>query len=119
MRLIELEASFVKLTIGPADEHFPNGRPSMAYVDTLAGADGVWFLCPKCFAANGGPIGTHMVGCYFVGRVPDWLEPGPGRWNPSGSGLDDLTFVPPGAVSVHLTGGGCGWHGFVTDGAAA
>lgn len=87
--------------------------------DKLEGADGVCFLCPKCFAENGGSsVGVHSVICWFVGRVPPELTPGPGRWNPSGTGLDDLTFVPPGATSVQLTGGGCGWHGFVTNGNA-
>ena len=32
-------------------------------VDALTEADGVWFLCPKCFAANGGAVGTHAVIC--------------------------------------------------------
>jgi hypothetical protein len=82
-------------------------------------AQGIVFLCPKCFIANSGPIGTHSVICWFKNRgVPDGMHPKPGRWNPSGTGLDDLTFVPPGAVSVLLTGG-CGWHGFVTKGDAS
>lgn len=117
MRLRDLEARFVKVHIGPPEEHWPTGRPSMEYMDTVEGADGIWFLCPKCFAENNGPRGTHMVGCYFVGRVPDWLDPSPGRWNPSGKSYDDLTFVPSGAISVALTGG-CMWHGFVANGDA-
>jgi hypothetical protein len=117
MRLTDLEARFVTYNVGPSEEHWPKGRPSISYVETLQEAHGVWFLCPKCFAANGGKVGTHMVGCYFVGKVPAWAEPGPGRWNPSGTGLHDLTFVPPGATSVLLTGG-CGWHGFVSNGCA-
>lgn len=88
----------------------------------LAGADGVMFLCPKCWTSNGNSkVGTHSVICWFVGRVPDDLSPKPGRWTPSGTGLTDLTFVPgdpPKAISVHLTGGGCGWHGFVKNGNA-
>jgi hypothetical protein len=86
-------------------------------VEEMRGAHGVWFLCPKCFAENGGPEGTHAVICWFRGLVPDDLDPKPGRWNPSGTGLDDLTFVPPGAVSVQLLSG-CGWHGFVKNGQA-
>lgn len=110
--LRELEANLVKLTS-------PNG--SMRYVETLAEADGLMFLCPKCFAENKGSVGTHSVLCWFVGRVPDTLDPKPGRWTPQGTGLDDLTFVPgapPRAVSVKLTSG-CMWHGFVKQGAAA
>lgn len=107
MRLRELQARFLKLE----DAH------SYLMVERLGEADGVIFLCPKCYTANGGSAGTHSVICWFAGRVPDDLGPKPGRWNPSGTGLDDLTFVPPGAVSVLLTSG-CGWHGFVKDGGA-
>ena len=104
--LRELEACFLKRTPPLVERH-----------ENLADADGIVFLCPKCFAANGGPIGTHSVICWFAGRVPDDLSPKPGRWVPSGTGLDDLTFVGPGAASVLLTHG-CGWHGFVKDGKA-
>jgi len=88
-------------------------------VDQIADADGVWFLCPKCYAANGGPMGTHAVLCWFVGRVPDDAEPKPGRWTPSGTGLGDLTFVPSEGrtPSVALLAG-CSWHGHVKHGDA-
>jgi hypothetical protein len=88
-------------------------------VATLAEADGLSFLCPKCFAENRGPVGTHTVICWFEGKVPDDAVPGPGRWNPVGTGLDDLSFVPgKRSPSVLLTGDGCAWHGFVTAGDA-
>ncbi len=89
----------------------------MLQTDEMAGADGIIFLCPKCFERNKGSVGTHSVICWFVGRVPDDADPKPGRWNPSGTGLDDLTFVGPGAASVLLTSG-CAWHGFIKDGKA-
>lgn len=110
-------------------------RPSGPYVDgdfevvtgpreyhvvcDISVADGLMFLCPKCFSANGGPVGTHSVICWFVGRVPDDIDPKPGRWTPSGTCLDDVTFVPSEgrSCSVLLTGG-CGWHGFVASGDA-
>lgn len=98
-----------------------DGQRSMRHAESMNDAHGMKFLCPKCFVANGGPVGTHMVVCWFEGRVPDDAVPGPGRWTPSGTGFDDLTFVPGariGAVSVLLTGG-CGWHGFIKDGDAA
>ena len=89
------------------------------FVETLAEADGVMFLCPKCYAENGGPVGTHRVICWFVGKVPDDVDPKPGRWTPRGTGLSDLTFVPSeGRTQSVLLTGGCGWHGFVVDGAA-
>ncbi len=88
----------------------------------LAEASGVKFLCPKCFAANNGPVGTHAVICWSRSRgVPDDATPGPGRWRLDGTGLHDLTLnadLPSGARSVLLIGG-CGWHGFVTNGEAA
>lgn len=89
-------------------------------VETLAEADGVMFLCPKCFADNAGPVGTHTVICWFVGKVPDDVDPKPGRWTPTGTGLADLTFVPSAgrSHSVLLTGG-CRWHGFVANGDAS
>lgn len=101
----------LELHTGPREHWFP--------VPTLAEADGVWFECPKCWAACPGPVkGAHGVMCWFVGKVPDDAKPGPGRWVPSGTGLDDLTFIGPKSKSVALTGG-CEWHGFVTNGSAA
>jgi hypothetical protein len=105
-RLAELQATFLKRL---DDRTHRRGAP-------LGDADGLLFLCPKCYAENKGAVGTHSVLCWFAGRVPDHLDP-KGRWNHSGTGLDDVTFVGPGAVSVLLTGG-CGWHGFVRNGAA-
>lgn len=89
-------------------------------VETLAEAQGVRFLCPACYEANGGPIGTHTVCVAFEGRgVPPALgsqgEHGPSRWSVSGHGLDDLTLSP----SIDGTrGGGCRWHGWVQNGVA-
>jgi hypothetical protein len=130
MRLLELSADFVKMT----------SARSYQTVPTLAEADGVMFQCPKCAEGKergsevedwrgddwpNGKVrhfvrGAHMVLCWFRGHVPDDLDPKPGRWTPSGSSLEDLTFVPgepPMAVSVLLTGG-CNWHGFVRAGEA-
>lgn len=104
MRLRELEAQFLKRI----------GDGSHQLEVPFADADGVMFLCPKCFAVSHG--GVHSIICWFVGKVPDSEDPQPGRWNPSGTGLDDLTFVPPGSTSVLLTGGGCGAHFFVERG---
>ena len=110
MKLRELEGQFLR-----TDEK----GSSWTHVDTLSEAQGVMFLCPKCFAENNGPVGTHMVVCWFADLgVGDNVNPKPGRWKPSGTALDDLTFVGPGAASVALTGG-CGWHGFVKYGDAS
>jgi len=88
---------------------------------SLKHADGIIFLCPKCYQIAHGSIGVHSVICWFEGHVPDTAVPGPGRWTPKGTGFHDLTFVPGvkvGAVSVQLLGGGCAWHGFIRDGRA-
>lgn len=101
----------VEERVGPAEY--------IVYVDTLADADGVWFLCPKCFVVNGGREGTHGVICWFVGKVADDVAPKPGRWTPTGSGLHDLTFVPSaGRTQSVLLTAGCQWHGFVANGDA-
>lgn len=111
MKLRDLEAEFLKI-ISP--------NTYRRCVD-LQIAQGILFLCPKCFAKNNGSVGTHGVICWFAGRgVPDEMAPGPGRWTPEGTSIDDLTFVPgnpPRSVSVKLNSG-CGWHGFVKIGDA-
>jgi hypothetical protein len=90
-------------------------------VGDISAAQGIEFLCPKCFAANGGPVGTHAVICWSRSRgAPDDESPGPGRWKIEGTGFADLTLnadPPSGARSVQLNGG-CGWHGFITNGEA-
>lgn len=118
------------LTLRELDGHFV-GRldlqdKSTYRLDDIAEAQGVMFQCPKCAigvekTADGRAfIGVHYILCWFQNRgVPDWMDPKPGRWNPAGRGLDDLTFVPPGNTSVALTNpDGCGWHGFVSGGIA-
>ena len=103
MKLTELEATFRKIIDERTDqEDVP-----------FSEAQGVRFLCPKCFAENGNSaVGVHSVICWFRDRgVPDDRTPGPARWPASGTGLDDLTLRP----SVLLLGG-CGWHGFITKG---
>lgn len=113
MKLTDLEAQFLRYA--PRD-----GKEYFQHVETLAEADGVMFVCPKCRVDLGKREGAHSVICWFRGKVPDAVEPNPGRWTPQGTGLNDLTFVPgtpPMAISVLLTDG-CGWHGFVTNGDA-
>lgn len=106
MKLSELEPRFMRVA-----------EPGRLWqeVDTLAEAQGVQFLCPKCFEANGGAVGTHSVLCWFLGRgVLDDEDPKPGRWEPVGTGLQDLS-LRAGSSSILLTSGCC-WHGYVTDG---
>lgn len=104
MRLVDLKAQFLKRD----DSHH------FRFVDSIGDADGVEFLCPKCFAANAGPIGTHAVICWSP-SVPQDTSPTPGRWEMKGAGIEDLTLVA-GSSSVLLKGG-CAAHFFVRDGA--
>jgi hypothetical protein len=87
-------------------------------VDTITEAQGLIFLCPKCFAANKGPVGTHAVICWSRSRgVPDEAKPS-GRWTLDGTGMNDLTLNgdPPGSARSVLLKGGCAWHGHITNG---
>ena len=122
MKLAELEPQLLRLEFKRETRRFvqPNGErydktddfEYHLYVDTLAEAQGVQFLCPKCFEQNKGRAGTHGVICWFRDRgVPDAVFPRPGRWAVSGTGLADLTLSP----SVLITTG-CQWHGFITAG---
>jgi hypothetical protein len=116
LKLTDLAAAFVRY------QKDKEGRVTFRPVDTLAEAHGVKFLCPKCFAANGGPRGTHTVVCWSESAgTPKGATPGPGRWKMVGRDLSDLTLnadPPRTARSVQLLGG-CEWHGFVTNGEAA
>lgn len=99
----------------------PDGiERSYRHVATLAEADGVRFLCPKCFAKNGGARGTHSVSVGFAGRCPPGsytknLEGQDVRWQVSGTGLDDLVLSPSIQLLCHPPPppGFCAWHGFV------
>lgn len=90
------------------------GRQINRKVDSLADANGIFLLCPACFAKNGGPVGTHGLIVTFRDRgVPDHLgsrgtSGAASRWAVTGASLADLTLRP--SIDV-----GC-WHGFVTNG---
>lgn len=87
----------------------------MIYVETLAEAQGIMFLCPKCIAENPDK-GAHGIGVTFRDRgvLPAQgmqNKQGPVRWGVSGTSYEDLTITP----SVLLLAG-CEWHGFITKG---
>lgn len=106
MKLTELQAYFGRLT---------DDKGSSETVEDIALADGIWFLCPKCYIANGNSdVGTHWVLCWAP-HVPQTIDPKPGRWNLRGTGIADLSLVA-GSSSVQLTGGGCMAHFFVQNG---
>lgn len=85
-------------------------------VDTLAEADGLRLLCPKCYDdPPTGPVGTHSMICWSP-KISQDHEPRPGRWELVGTSIDDLTLVA-GSSSV-LIQGGCNAHFFVRQGRA-
>lgn len=104
MRLTELEPKFLKVTV-PNKEY--------AYVETIAEADGVDFLCPECFRRRGEARGVHGVICWRP-AVPLTENIGPGRWELTGNNFEDLTLVA-GSSSVKLTGG-CNAHFLIANG---
>jgi hypothetical protein len=121
MKLRELEAHFIRretracgvgvggcATISPHTEHEYHVQ-----VDAIAEADGVFFLCPKCFNLNKGPVGTHGVICWRP-RVPLDILPNPGRWELEGTSIDDLSLRA--SSSSVLLKGGCDAHFFVANG---
>ena len=106
MKLIELEPQFLRFT-----------STGYAYVDTLDEAQGIKFLCPKCFERNGGAVGTHIIVVWFNGRDVDAAAVPTPRWGVAGTGHADLTITP--SISLESVDKiGCQWHGFVTNGEA-
>jgi len=104
MRLIELEPEFLRIT----------GEGTFTR-DATINDDGLMFLCPVCFVNNGNSnVGTHRVICWTP-KVPQTIQPTPGRWGMQGTGFDDLTLVA-GSSSVRLIGG-CNAHFFIQKGA--
>ena len=101
MKLTDLDPQFLKMEV-------VDGKRIYRHVGTPGEADGIRFLCPKCFEANKGSGGTHGVMCWKPGT--DAIS-GPGRWPMLGTGYHDLTLTP----SIQLLGG-CGWHGFLING---
>lgn len=129
MRLAKLDAQFI-------GHWSPTGYRRQV---SIVGAQGLLFQCPACavgkeYGEEEDPIvghrgfwrGAHYIICWFrnprdADPVPPEAVPNPGRWWITGESIEDLSFVsgePPMAHSVLLTGPGCGWHGFVTNGDA-
>jgi|SRR5579871_2605132 len=103
MKLVELDPKFL---------HFENDR-EFRCVEMIGDADGVEFLCPKCFIVNGGAAGTHRIICWAP-RVPLNVGPQPGRWRLVGTGQADLSLV--GSSNSVQVMGGCWAHFFVERG---
>lgn len=105
MTLHTLEATFISFPFRPG--HWRR-------LSRKTAAAGIFFLCPACYRANGGPVGTHGVICWEP-RVPQSEVPGPGRWHMNGSSLDNLT-LRASSSSVVVRGCPNGAHFFVRNG---
>ncbi|HSX11538.1 MAG TPA: hypothetical protein VLF94_07490 [Chlamydiales bacterium] len=81
-------------------------RTYLIPVATLAEAQLISFLCPKCRGLDG----EHHVHMPFADRGVDH-ELVKNQWNVKGSSFEDLSTTPS-----YLIIGGCGWHGYITDG---
>ncbi len=102
MRLVELDPHFlVRRPATPADLKHVLERTS-----DLSVADGIRFLCPKCFVDKGGPESAHAIVIPFIGRAM-----GGYGWHVSGTAFSDLSLRP--SIAIHT---GCGFHGLVTNG---
>ena len=107
MRLVDLEGQLYRYA----------GEKTFSPVNTVEEADSVMFLCPKCYADNNGPVGTHSIRVDFAGKnVPEdvCMHNGEGNavwWNASGTNINDLTLTP--SIQILKC---CGWHGWVTNG---
>ena len=110
MRLSELRPRFYGMPFIVDD-----GRETWPPVERMGEAKGLLFLCPVCFEANGGSVGTHAIMCWSP-DVPRSFAPGPGRWYLLGTDELDVTLKGRKSDSVALTGGGCGAHFFVRGG---
>jgi hypothetical protein len=105
MKLTDLEPSFLKIT----------GEHSHKRIDTIQGADGIVFLCPKCFSDNAGTDkGVHSIICWQPHVPLTSTKSGPGRWNFQGTSYADLSLVN-GSSSIALNGG-CQAHFFIKNG---
>jgi hypothetical protein len=103
MLLRDLKPSFLIL----------DSKAEFSRTDEIAKADGIVFLCPKCYAERGGEVGTHSIICWQP-HVSKEIDPGPGRWKFSGTGYDDLTLTASSSSILLLSG--CRAHFFIRDG---
>ena len=101
MRLSELNPQFLKA----------ESKTTFRRDGDIKSADGVMFLCPKCY--NGTSVGVHSVICWQPTVSPE-MQPSPGRWLIMGDSIDNLSLVA-GSSSVKLSGG-CDAHFFIRNG---
>lgn len=98
------------------------------YIDTLQGADGIFFWCPCGYGKPEFPLEggrPHGVLVHFANPRGVPVAPAnagsrnrsgaPSRWTVSGTGYADLTLTPSVDVGGAEGTQSC-WHGFITNG---
>lgn len=113
LRRYEVIETWTRRKEDGTDEQITGPRDHYEVVEKLEEANGIEFLCPKCFQQNGGPVGTHVVICWQPG-IPANVNPGPGRWKLVGTSFEDISLVAN-PTSVQLQGG-CNAHFTVLNG---
>jgi hypothetical protein len=96
----------MEIALTNLDPHFLKiiDEKSHKFVNVLLSeADGLRFLCPLCYIANNGPVGTHLIICWKP-SVPQTFVPGPGRWDLIGTNFHDLSLVA-GSSSILIGNG--------------
>lgn len=110
MRLITLKPQFLKLENSPGESAAAKSK----VVSDITEADGIMFICPKCYMDNGmTEKGTHHILCWTP-KIPTEVNPKPGRWNLVGTNFRDISLVA-GSSSILLTGG-CNAHFWIRNG---
>lgn len=104
MRVLDLDPSFLKI----ASEDYRTYQK----VNTIAEADGIVFLCPKC--VQDGRPGAHSVICWRPNVPQKEGLVGPGRWQFEGNDLVDLSLVA--SSSSVLVGPPCSAHFWIRGG---
>lgn len=108
MKLTDLDPQFHRYETREGGEY-------LVKVDTLAEAQGIQFDCPKCQPYPHGIIVTFRDRGTLDHQGSQSAHGGPSRWTVAGTGFADLSCQP----SIDCTkGGGCTFHGYITNGEA-
>ena len=108
MKLVDLDPHFHRYETRDGHEY-------LVKVDTLAEAQGIQFDCPVCQPYPHGIIVTFRDRGAADHQGSRSSAGTPSRWVVTGTGFTDLSCQP----SIDCTaGGGCMFHGYITNGEA-
>ena len=110
MKLADLEAKFI------VDFKIIDGKSQWRESDSVDGAQGVCFICPKC---QGHSILVPFANPQNATVIPqEAFEKIRFRWTFSGESIETLSLQPSVDLSKDAVPGTCLWHGFVANGNA-